>query len=405
MMKKTIEELMVALACEKWPVRWKDFFDSVRQELLQHGHPMLTSEFYDRLQETYRVLPTYKELYQRSAALIAEDEDLSLFFTLLCRASRDRELINDDLSNLSLPTGAGGQNALACRMLPGLTLCQAIPDVYEAMKKRGIPDEILYPSLRVAEAGVDFYVARHDGEAGFSNYGWWQRAYDGTIYRVGRLELEIPFRLPEVYAVFRRKDGETIALVKNMKLDRDGFAFGSLDHADEEGAWTPQYEETEDAYVGHPFLENGFVSKERVTLKKAEWMPAMMGGDPVINLHIPAGGGFGNDAVEQTIKDARAFMDTYFPEYGYRGFVCASWLIDPTLTKILDRETNIAKFCSRFKPMTMKSGARGVFSFIFRKTDDDFEIADLPENSSLERALKTHFLSGGHIYEMFGYFL
>ncbi|MBQ5771722.1 MAG: DUF5596 domain-containing protein [Clostridia bacterium] len=404
-MKHSIQELMAALACEKWPDRWQNFFEDERALLVQNGHPLLDPSFYDELQEKYRVLPTYKDLYKRSAALIAADEDLSLFFALLCRASRDRDLINDDLANLSLPTGAGGQNALACRMLPGLTLCQAIPDVYEAMKKRGIPDDILYPSLRVAEAGVDFYVARHDGEEGFSNYGWWQRAYDGIIYRVGRLELEVPYKFPSTYNVFRHENGETVALAKDMKLHRDGFAFGSVEYTDEEGAWTPAYKETEDAYIGHPFLADGFVSKDPVTLSKKEWTPAIMGGDPVINLHIPAGGGFGDAAVEQTIKDARAFMAHHFPEYDYKGFMCASWLIDPALTEILDRETNIAKFCSRFKPMTMKSGARGVFTFIFRKTDDNFRLEDLPETSSLERALKTHFLSGGHIYEMVGYFL
>jgi hypothetical protein len=38
------------------------------------------------------------------------------------------------------------------------------------------------------------------------------------------------------------------------------------------------------------------------------------------------------------------------------------------------------------------------------KSDMNFRVEDLPENSSLERALKKHFLSGKAIYETYGYF-
>lgn len=396
---------MSRLGCEKWPARWKEFYSEVAEKQEKEGHALLDPAYYDELHEKYRVLPTYKELYKRTAVKISESAELSLFFALLCRALRDRAVIEEDLSNLDMPQPQRGPDAEACRVLPGLAICQSIPDVYKTMKKRRVPDDILYPSLRVAEAGVDFYMARHNGEAGYSNFGWWQRAYDATIYNVGRLELELPREFPNTYAVYQNKDGATVVFAKGMKLHRDGFAIGSYLYEDEKGAWTPTFEETEDHYVGHPFLESGYVSRERITLSKKEWHPVLVGGDPVVGLHIPAGGGLSDEAVETSFKKARSFLKTCFPEYSYKAFTCASWLIDPQLVDILGVDSNISKFCSRFTPMCMKSAARGVFTFIFRQADENFEIRDLPENSRLERGLKNHYLNGKAIYEMYGFFL
>ena len=46
----------------------------------------------------------------------------------------------------------------------------------------------------------------------------------------------------------------------------------------------------------------------------------------------------------------------------------------------------------------------GVFNFVFKKPNNDFDIRDLPETTRLERALKAHYLGGKAIYEMYGYF-
>lgn len=401
----TIEELMSRLSCKRWPARFRGFYDEVREALRKNGHPLLDPAYYDELNEKYRVLPTYKELYKEVAAKIAASEELSLYFALLCRALCDRDLIKADLDELDMPQPREGLDPVACRVLPGLAICQSIPAVYEVMKKRGVPDDILYPSLRVAEAGVSFYMDRHNGEAGYANFGWWQRAYDATIYSVGRLEMEIPREFPSTYAVYGNEAGDTVVFAKDMKLHRDGFAFGSYLYEDEEGAWTPTFEETEDSYVGHPFLANGYVSREKRTLSKKEWHPVLEGGDPVIGLHIPGGGGMTVEAVEDSFSRMRELLKNCFPEYDCKAFTCASWLIDPALVDILGADSNISKFCSRFTPMCMKSAARGVFTFIFGKTDSDFEYSELPENSRLERGLKNHYMSGKAIYEMYGFFL
>ena len=54
--------------------------------------------------------------------------------------------------------------------------------------------------------------------------------------------------------------------------------------------------------------------------------------------------------------------------------------------------------------MAQKSNGNGVMNFIFFDPDRRIPLADLPEDTRLQRALKQHYLDGRVIYEMFGYF-
>jgi hypothetical protein len=108
--------------------------------------------------------------------------------------------------------------------------------------------------------------------------------------------------------------------------------------------------------------------------------------------------------VDATLRETKAFLRDYFPEFSYKAFVCGSWLLDPQLETLLGRDANIVKFGKRFARLTAKSAGNGVFNFVFKKPNTDFDIRDLPESTRLERALKEHYLNGKAIYEMYGYF-
>ena len=55
--------------------------------------------------------------------------------------------------------------------------------------------------------------------------------------------------------------------------------------------------------------------------------------------------------------------------------------------------------------ITLKISGNSVFNFVFQKPDMNFVLDDLPENTSLERALKKHYQAGKAIYGTTGYFL
>ena len=102
-MTYTLDTLMERLGCKKYPKRWDCFFDRVVKGLEKKGNPFADPNFYVGLNQKYGVLQNHLEYYKNAAAQIAESEELSLFFALLCRAIEDREHFGGDLANLKMP--------------------------------------------------------------------------------------------------------------------------------------------------------------------------------------------------------------------------------------------------------------------------------------------------------------
>ena len=116
-------------------------------------------------------------------------------------------------------------------------------------------------------------------------------------------------------------------------------------------------------------------------------------GDIVFNLHIPSAGPLLIDDVLSSLKKAYEFYKndldgTIMP------FVCNSWLLYPPYSTVFPPNGNIAKF-------------RELFTIIHSNTYEDFhnswrifnapfngKIDQLPENTSLQRAMKNYYLQG-----------
>lgn len=405
MINYTIDTLMSRLGCERFPERWREIYDDAKSILENDENPLLHPEYYDELHEKYLVLENTLEYYKRAAAGIAESEELSLFFCLLCRALKDRATIQRDIAQMQIPPVPEGEDSLPYNMLTGLAMCQAIPTFYEHMRKIGLPDDIIYPSLRLPEDSVASYIRRNGGKAGFANFDWYQLYYDARLYRFDGLTMEFPATFPGIATVYQGRNGEIVSLATNVRCHRDGFPLGSKYYEDEEGSFTAVTETTSDAYVGHPYDQHGRISRDRIALKKDEWSLLFSGGDKMISIHIPTGAKFTPEAIDASIERTKAILREHFPKYDYKIFFCGSWMLDPQIPRLLGEEKNVPKFCRRFHPLCVKDAGRAVFTFVFQKPNSDFEVSELPENTSLERALKNHYLSGKAIYETFGFFL
>ena len=403
MINYTIDELMSRLGCEKFPERWREIYGEALSIYNNDENPLLHPRHYDHLHEAYKVFDgELLEIYKRAVSLLAENAELSLFFCILCRALRDRATIQRDIAQMAVPTAPEGSDPLPYDMLTALSLCQSYPAFYQQMRAHNVPEDILFESLKIPEKCVALHL-RRSGKPRLTSFDWYQHAYDGRLYRVGRLQLEFPQGTPGIYRVFENKDGKIVAFA-NLPVHRDGFPLGSKNYEDEEGSFTATLEETDDAYIGYPYLPNGHISTEKMSLSKSEWSIKLKGGDPIVGLHIPPDEPFGNDIVEDAISGAKKLLATCYPEYKYKAFFCASWLCDPELINILGENANISKFCGRFIPLSAKSNAKDVFGYVYRAYGDDIDVASLPENTSLQKALKKHYLSGNAIYVMHGVF-
>jgi len=119
-------------------------------------------------------------------------------------------------------------------------------------------------------------------------------------------------------------------------------------------------------------------------------------GDPVLVAHIPGfSGPFPPDACDESFQQAREFFTRHFPEETYRIAVCYSWLLDDQLADYLPQSSNILQFQRRFRrAYRPDANSRITLDFVFRTPDRPLD--ELPQGTTLERAVVRHIRDGKH---------
>jgi len=401
----SIDELMRQVNCAKFPERWREIYDDAMADYEANGCALLNPAYYDRLHEQYGMLEKYLDVYKQAVSLVRESEALSAFLALVCYVLRDREHCQKEMYELVSPKSPDGVHDLAYDMLTGLALCSQADACYARLKERKLPEELIRKVMCNPETGVGEYAKRNGGAWGYHLAGWFQHSINAKLFPIHRLEIEINATMHAMAAIFHNAAGEEVVLAKDMPVHRDGFFLGSKYFEDEEGAWTAVLTETETEWTGYPIDERGYVLPDVVTLPKTQWKPVLQTGDPVVHVHIPAAGSFAPEVIDETIRQAKRFLQDYYPDYKYKAICCHSWLMDPQLEEFVGKDANIVRFGKRFRRICVKSQGQAVFYFVYLAPSGVVPAVDtLPENTRLERAIKTHYQSGKAIYEMLGYF-
>ena len=118
-------------------------------------------------------------------------------------------------------------------------------------------------------------------------------------------------------------------------------------------------------------------------------------GDPALGIHIPESGPLTPDACEDSLAQAQPFFARHFPETPTRLAICTSWLLDPQLADYLAPDSNILRFQRRFQLVGEGyDGDADVLRFVFHRIAPN--VNDLPQRTTLERAIVAHLLSGKH---------
>jgi hypothetical protein len=123
----------------------------------------------------------------------------------------------------------------------------------------------------------------------------------------------------------------------------------------------------------------------------------------VVDVHIPAAGPLLPEDCDESIARAKDFFATYFPEYAYRHFTCDSWLLDPTLTRVLKEDSNILKFQKRFSVAT-KHPSDSLLGYIFPWKTTREDLPGLIPTSPLAGKVKDLLLQGETFYIALGAF-
>lgn len=119
-------------------------------------------------------------------------------------------------------------------------------------------------------------------------------------------------------------------------------------------------------------------------------------GKQVISLHIPSDTRLWKERLLSSIRQAKIFLQEKFPEYGNAEMQCESWLLSPTLKEVLSPGSNILAFQELFDIKVLGED-KGEEYKIWAFKRKDLPLKDLPENTSLQRRLKSYLLSGGKV--------
>ena len=145
-------------------------------------------------------------------------------------------------------------------------------------------------------------------------------------------------------------------------------------------------------------IKRGGADGETVSFKGE---PALLKGDGVISVHIPAKADITEETCRKNNKTALEFFARYYPEYSIKAFMCHSWLMDPQLSELLRPDSNILGFQKFFAPTlhTSSSGDEAIY-FVFGKCPKNLD--ELPETTTLTRSLKKRYLENNPVYAHLG---
>lgn len=162
--------------------------------------------------------------------------------------------------------------------------------------------------------------------------------------------------------------------------------------------WYPIFYSCDIVKLGRLEYENAVFEEE----KPFTWGGLTVNpGDPVKGVHIPSSG---------EPFDEAARLDSYGRAYEFfknelKGgplvCVCHSWLLYPPYKALLSPTSNIRGFMGDFHILGWEEEPAGTFHDNWRLFGPDCEkpTAQLPENTSMQRAFKKYFLEGGRAGE------
>lgn len=114
-----------------------------------------------------------------------------------------------------------------------------------------------------------------------------------------------------------------------------------------------------------------------------------------ISLHIPSDADLSAEAIDASFAAFKRFLAAFYPEWQNLPWECDSWMMSPALEHLLPETSKILQFNRRFRVLEENAESLGVLNWVFPGCSEIS--ADLPENTSLQRSMKSWLLSGNTV--------
>lgn len=374
---------------------WKDLLEACRTEYTRLGTFFLEEAWITDLQARTGAFPRTLNALLTEAEALRVDAEAARYALFVCRAMERRQLFLEELPQFTFPEEKYPLFALLC-LLP------AIPRLQEFLKHRQLPEDVIHNTLGQFEDCVFIYSRRFD-RLGLSKryFDWLQHYVDCEILNIGRLRFEIITFCDPVRLLRCRETGEQLLLMGEGEMNSQGL-YADTPPVSANG-FRAAFRESESFWEGHRVSPGGRCLPERERFAKEDYALLLEPGDTCLSVHIPDKGDFSPESCNASYRRAAELFQKHFPELTVKAFCCHSWMLAPELEEILKPGSRITAFSSRYLRYPIRTKGEDVLNFVFLLKSKTY--ADLPEDTSLQRALKQRYLSGQYLYEYGGVFL
>lgn len=176
---------------------------------------------------------------------------------------------------------------------------------------------------------------------------------------------------------------------RKMSVHRKNYGKGGIDTP----SWLTHHMRGQLYQLGRLQFERAHPGERFVEAFAAAGLP-VAADDIVLSVHITDfSGPLSSAACDASFAQVLPFFDTYFPATPARIAICESWMLDPQLDEYMSPRANIMQFKQRFQLAYRPApNNRGIQQFVFGMLDA--EIDELPQATSLERAVVSHIVNG-----------
>ena len=379
-----------ALGTKEIPAEFEGIYATALDEFSCVGVFFLKEDYLRGVQERCNAFPrTFERVLAEAAALNASPEE-ALYALFLCRAMEDRALFKRHLPVFDF--------AKCSPFLPFLCLVPSIVRTHEDLTRRGVPADVVAATVNQYEDCLFVYRERFDDLGLNKRYFDHLQGYVDLKYmNIGRLRYAIE-SLEGIYLLKNKLDGKRVLFLENAPMNDLGM------HRDtpplRENGFDAFFREEEDAFLGTPVGENGRCQSEIVRLPKEEYEIILRPGDVMLDAHIPGHMPLTVELCAASYARARELFATHYPEYQAKCFHCHSWMMSPELAEVMKPGANVLLFQQPYLRYPVPTKGEAVLNFVFFLRYTTF--ADLPEDTSLQRALKARYLAGERLYEYGG---
>ncbi|MEK6793577.1 MAG: acyltransferase domain-containing protein [Spirochaetota bacterium] len=222
----------------------------------------------------------------------------------------------------------------------------------------------------------------------FANQFFWLYHYLHEPYvRLGRLEFWYRSFPKNIRVLRRRTSGEHVILsAPGLTFDGNGQTTlpGAIPGTD--GCWQSTQEYIGGVWRGNRVAKDGIVECTVSEYADADYVSILGTGSPVVDIHIPSGGGLSVEALHDSFARAYTFFAPRYPQAPPVAAVCFSWMFTRDVHAIMEPAANLPRVLRELQLYPVDQASPNGPAHVFMQ-DAPFSLAHAARDSSLQRSI------------------